>query len=154
MSLLMRDSRSPEKWYGDFPVTNRYTFGLAGEKFYRSLKDDGKIMGTYCPNCDHTYVPAAIFCERCFAELCDWVDVGIIGELHTFTLLYVNLDGSIKNEPQVIGFVKMGDGGLIHLIGEIHPEEIQIGMQLRAKLKPKKDRVGAISDIEYFYPVK
>jgi uncharacterized OB-fold protein len=152
MSLMNRDSLAPEKWFGDLPVTNRYTLGLAGEIFYRAIKDQAKIMGTYCPKCNHTYVPPSIFCERCFAELNEWVDVGIIGELHTFTLLYENLDGSRLEKPQIVGFIKLGDGGIIHYLGEISPDDIYIGMPLKAKFKPQKDRVGAITDIEYFFP--
>ncbi len=152
MSLFIRDSHTPEKWFGDLPVTNRYTYGLAGEKFYRAIKDQEQILGTYCPKCARTYVPPSIFCERCFSELNEWVDVGIIGELHTFTLLYENMDGSFKEKPQAIGLIKIGDGGLIHQLGEIHPDEIYIGMRVKAKFKPQKDRIGAITDIEYFYP--
>ena len=33
-------------------------------------------MGSYCPDCDHTYVPATVFCERCLGELTDWRDIG------------------------------------------------------------------------------
>lgn len=154
MSLLLRDNQAPEKWFDEFPVTNRYTYGIAGEKFYRAIKESGQLLGTHCPNCRLTYVPATIFCQRCFSELVNWIDVGTTGELHTFTLLYKNLDGSINNAPIAIGFIKIADGGLIHLIGEIKPEEISIGIQLQAKFRPKKDRIGAITDIQYFRPIK
>lgn len=152
MSLLYRDADAPKKWLGELPVTNRYTYGLAGEKFYRAIKDHAQILGTHCPRCNITYVPPSIYCERCFSELTDWVDVGTIGELHTFTLLYENMDGSSKEKPQAIGLIKFGNGGLVHLLGEISPEEIYIGMLLKAKFKSQKDRVGAITDIQYFYP--
>jgi uncharacterized protein len=153
MSLLTRESHTPEKWFGNLPVTNRYSFGLAGEKFYRAIKDHSQILGAFCPKCNRTYIPPSIFCERCFEELTEWVDVGVIGELHTFTLLYENMEGSPQEKPQVIGFIKLGDGGLIHYLGEINPEDIHIGMLVKAKFKPQKDRIGAITDIEYFFPV-
>ncbi len=152
MSLTFRESHAPEKWFGNLPVTNRYSFGLAGEKFYRAIKDNGQILGSFCPKCKRTYVPPSIFCERCFMELTEWIDVGIIGELHTFTLLYENIEGAYQDKPQIIGFIKLGDGGLIHYLGEISPEDIYIGMPLKAKFKSHKDRVGAITDIEYFFP--
>ena len=38
-------------WHGDLPVTSRYTFGLAGERFYRAIKDEGKLFGTKCESC-------------------------------------------------------------------------------------------------------
>src|SRR3990172_6278368 len=99
MSLLERNSQAPDTWNDTLPVTNRYTYGLAGERFFRALKEDGRIYGTHCPSCDLTYVPARVFCERCLGELTEWIDVGLVGELHTYTLLYVNYDGSRLDIP-------------------------------------------------------
>ena len=139
-------------WLGDLPVTNRYTYGLAGEKFFRALKDEGKILGTYCPHCDHTYVPAAAFCERCLGKLDDWLDVGIIGDVVTYTVLNVALDGSPLEKPEIIAFIRFGDGGLIHHLGKIELEQVEIGLMVEAVLKPASKRTGSILDIMYFKP--
>jgi uncharacterized OB-fold protein len=154
MALLNRDPKSPVVWNGELPITNRYTYGLAGEKFFRTLKDEGRILGTHCPHCDQTYVPAAIFCERCLARLDDWVDVGTSGEVNTFTILYVNINGSPLKKPEIIAFVRFGDGGLIHRLGEINPDQIEIGMMVQAVFKPSSKRIGSILDIDHFKPVK
>ena len=90
MSLLKSDPNAPQAWEGDLPVTSRYTYGLAGERFFRAIKDEGRILGSYCPKCDITYVPGRVFCERCLGELDEWVDAGTLGEVHTYTLLYVD----------------------------------------------------------------
>jgi uncharacterized OB-fold protein len=153
MTLLHRDPNAPAAWKGELPVTNRYTYGLAGEKFFRTLKDEGRILGTHCPNCDVTYVPGAVFCERCLGKLDEWLDVGLQGEVITFTYLHVNFDGSPRTEPEVIAFVRFGDGGIIHRLGGVDPEDIKIGMTVQAVLKPAPDRTGSILDIEYFKPV-
>ena len=154
MTLLERDPQAPGAWYGNLPVTSRYTFGLAGERFFRALKDEGKILGSHCPNCDRLYVPAAVFCERCLGELDEWVDLGTVGTLHTFTQLYVNYDGSHREEPEIVGLIAFGDGGLIHRIGEADPESLAFGMRLEAVLEPKEKRKGSILDIKYFRPAK
>jgi uncharacterized protein len=153
MALLNRDPKSPAAWNGELPVTNRYTYGLAGEKFFRSLKDEGRIFGTHCPHCEQTYVPAAIFCERCLAKLDDWVDVGTSGEVNTFTILYVNLKGSPLEKPEIIAFIRFGDGGLIHRLEEINPDQVEIGMKVQAVFKPPSERIGSILDIDHFKPV-
>ncbi|MGW8249281.1 MAG: Zn-ribbon domain-containing OB-fold protein [Anaerolineales bacterium] len=153
MSLLNRKPNSPEAWYGELPVTSRYTYGLAGERFFRALKEEGRIMGTHCPTCDFTYVPGRIFCERCMSELDNWVDVGTQGEVHTFTLLYKDYDGSQLDEPRLVAMVRIADGGLLHLLGEVERDEIFIGMPVEAVLKPQTKRQGSIEDIEYFRPV-
>jgi uncharacterized OB-fold protein len=151
MTLLERDKNAPAAWRGNLPVTSRYTYGLAGEKFFRALKDEGKIMGTVCNNCGRTYVPAAAFCERCLSELTEWVDVGLVGELHTFTLLFVDYDGNPLEEPELVGFVKFGDGGIVHKL-DADPDTLEIGMKMEAVLKPKAKRTGSILDIECFKP--
>jgi uncharacterized OB-fold protein len=153
MTLIEKNPDAPGAWLGDLPVTNRYTFGIAGERFFRAIKDEAKIMGTYCPHCDHTYVPATSFCERCLRELTDWVDVGLKGEIYTFTLLYENIDGSLKDTPDVIAYVKLGDGGLIHKLGNIDPDRVSIGTEVAAKFKSPEERQGSIEDILYFEPV-
>jgi len=153
MTLLERDKNAPQAWHGSLPVPSRYTYGLAGERFFRALKDDGAIMGSHCPNCDHTYVPATVFCERCLDELTDWNDMGLEGELHTFTLMFVGYDGEPLERPEVVGFVSFGDGGLVHRI-DADPDELFIGMPMQAVLKAKAKREGSILDIEGFKPVE
>lgn len=151
MTLLERDKNAPSAWHGSLPVPSRYTYGLAGERFFRALKDEGAILGSYCPECDHTYVPATVFCERCLGELSDWKDMGLEGELHTYTVMFVGYDGEPLKQPEVVGFVAIGDGGLVHRI-DADPEDLFIGMPMKALLKPKSKREGSILDIEGFKP--
>jgi uncharacterized OB-fold protein len=152
MTLLERNPKAPGAWLGNLPVTSRYSFGLAGEKFFRAIKDQGRILGSRCQECDRTYVPGTIFCERCLGELDEWVDVGTTGEVHTFTLLFENYDGSPRQEPEIVVFVSFGDGGIIHRLGEVEPQDVTIGMQVEAVFKPQSERTGSILDIEYFKP--
>ena len=153
MSLLEKHPQAPATWQGDLPITNRYTLGIAGERFFRAIKDEGRIYGSYCDECDITYVPAVTYCERCLSELTDWVDIGTTGEVHTYTLLYVNYDGTPRHDPEIIVFVRMGDGGIVHRLGELDPQEVEIGMLVEAVFKPAKQRHGSILDIDYFRPI-
>lgn len=152
MTLLERDPNAPPVWKGAVPVINRYTYGLAGERFFRAIKEQGTILGTYCNHCMHTYVPAATFCERCLNELVDWIDVGTIGEIVTYTLLSIQYDGSPQTSPDLVAFIQLGDGGLIHHLGEVNSEDVFIGMQVQAVFKPLPERQGSILDIVYFKP--
>jgi uncharacterized OB-fold protein len=150
MTLLKRDPNAPTSWHDEMPVTNRYTYGLAGERFFKTIKDEGRIFGTHCSNCDRIYVPAAAFCERCMSQLDEWVDVGIFGEVVTFTLLYVDYDGSPRDEPETVAFIRMGDGGLIHRLADIDPADVFIGMKVEAVFKSETEREGSILDIAHF----
>jgi hypothetical protein len=148
----MSDPETRTAYFGNLPVSNRYTYGLAGERFFREIKDSGRILGTRCNSCNRTYVPAAIFCERCLHEITDWIDMGTQGELVTFTVLHVNLDGSPREKPLTVGFIRFGDGGLIHYLDEIEPDQVKIGMIFEAVFKPQAERQGSILDISYFRP--
>jgi hypothetical protein len=150
MTLLKRDPSAPKKWQGEMPIENRYTFGIAGERFFRTIQEEGRILGTHCSNCDHTYVPASAFCERCLDQLDEWVDVGTTGEVITFTHLYVNIDGSHRAEPETIAFIKLGDGGLIHRLLIDDLSTLSIGMRAEVVFKSAAEREGSILDIDHF----
>ena len=152
MTLLKRDLGAPQAWQGELPVTSRYTYGLAGERFFRAIKDEGRILGSVCPKCQITYVPARAFCERCLGELDEWVDAGAQGEVYTFTVLHVAYDGSPLETPEIVAFISLGDGGLVHRLGEVEAEDVFIGLLVEAVFKPQEERLGSITDILYFRP--
>ncbi len=154
MSWLERERGAPAVWNGQFPQRSRYTFGLAGERFFRALKEEGKILGSRCPRCEVLYVPGRAFCERCLGALEQWVDVGARGTVFTFTVLHEDLDGQRLEPPEVIALVRFGDGGLVHRLREVDPEEVSIGMDVELVLKPAKERQGSIQDIVGFRPVR
>jgi uncharacterized OB-fold protein len=143
-------------WQGDLPITSRYTAGIAGEKFFRTLKDEARFLGTRCESCDLVYVPATMFCERCFAELDEWVKVPSTGYLFTFTVLFRDLDDRPLDAPRVLAYVKLDgcDGGLVHYLGEIDYKELYIGMEVEAVFADAADRQGSILDVKYFRPVE
>jgi uncharacterized OB-fold protein len=141
---------------GDLPFRSVYTAGIAGEHFLRALKDQGKILGTRCTQCDVSYVPGRLYCERCFAHLDDdaWFDAGTHGSVHTFTIMHIDLDETALPAPRIIAFIEIDgtDGGLVHNLDQVDPEEIFIGMPVQAVLKPAPDRTGSITDISHFEP--
>lgn len=139
-----------------FPVTNRYTAGVAGQKFLEELKDNDKIYGTRCNKCEVTFVPAKMFCERCFArmEKENWVDVGTRGTLYSYTVAYQEKDGSPKETPSLIGAIKIADGMMYHWLKECSEDDLEIGMEMEVVFKPKGERRGSLVDIDYYKPVK
>ncbi len=157
MALKERVERltQTKAWYGELPVESLYTAGIAGERFFRTLKDNGEFSGTKCKCCGIVYVPGRIFCERCFAPLEEWLTVASYGTLESWTVVYVGLDGSRLAEPIIVGLIRL-DGAstvLVHRLGEVTPDTLSIGMKFTAVLKPKTKREGAITDILYFKPV-
>jgi len=133
-----------------------YTVGRAGDKFFKELKN-GKIFGAKCEACNTTYVPAKIFCEKCFARLEDkYLNVGTKGIVYTFTECYETYEGIRKDKPSVVAVIQIDgtQGFLVHWLGEVDFEKVSIGMPVVAIFKAKKDRKGSILDIKYFKPIK
>ena len=157
MSLLEKVAKTtePRTWLGDIPITSRYTVGIAGERFFREIKDHGRFLGSRCAACGLIYVPPTMFCERCFAELDDWVEVASTGTVFTYTVLHLDLYEQPLAEPDILAYVKLdgSDGGLVHRLGEVGPDQVDIGMRVEAVWKPSAEREGSILDIEYFRPV-
>lgn len=144
-------------WLGHMEVDHyHYTAGLAGERFFKALRDEGKLLGARCQKCRITYIPPRIYCERCFAELDEYVDVGLRGRVRSFTLARIDRAGRPLEPPEIRALISFGDDttDLLHLLGEVEPEELCIGMEVEAVLKPKREREGKITDILYFRPVK
>jgi uncharacterized OB-fold protein len=156
ISEKITNTTKPTYWEGEIPVDYVYTYGLAGEAFFRAVKDKGTFLGTRCAACDVTYVPPKIYCDRCFAKLEKYIDVGRIGFVESFTVSFKNMDGSDKPTPRILAMIRIDgtDGGLIHYLEGIPPEEIALGMAVKAVFKPKGKRQGSIEDIVGFGPVK
>lgn len=144
-------------WTGEIPLEYVYTYGRAGEAYFKNLKNRGTFLGARCERCDITYVPPRTYCEKCFARLEDhYIQIGTTGTVYTYTVLHKNLDGSRKEEPVIMAMVRLDgtDGGMVHCLGEVEPSQVHIGMKVKAVIMPKKERVGEINDIKYFKPTK
>jgi uncharacterized protein len=140
-------------WPGEIPLTSLYTAGTGGQIFFRALKTQGKLIGTRCHPCEQIYLPARSFCERCFAELKEQVEVKRTGRLVSYTVCYVDHDGARLRHPVALGLVQL-DGAttffLHYLLGVNDPREVQIGCRVETIIKTKAKRVGSILDIEGF----
>ena len=53
--------------------------------------------------------------------------------------------------PAVIS-IDGSDGGFLHKLGEVAPEDVRIGMAVEAVWRPGAERTGSILDIAYFRP--
>jgi acetyl-CoA C-acetyltransferase len=146
---------APTKVEGGFPVRHRYTAGVAGKAFFEALRDRGVFLGSRCETCQITYVPARMFCERCFGELSAGVEVGSSGVLESFSVGYVGVDGSPLDQPITLGLVRLdgADTVLMHLLtGFEEAEPVEIGQRVEAVLRPRAERTGSILDLEGFRP--
>jgi uncharacterized OB-fold protein len=148
------DPRKITHWPGHMETDYIYTLGIAGEKFFNEIKENGRILGAKCKSCGVVFVPPRLYCEKCFDKLTEWVNVGTKGTVHTFTFAHVDVNGTRLKEPIIYAFIKFegAAGGLLHKLGEIEPSEVEIGLPVEAVLKTQAERTANINDIKYFKP--
>ena len=138
----------PRVVQGELPVRFRYTPGVGNTAFFEALRDRGVLLGSRCTACGVTYLPARIFCERCFAALQADTECGPGGVLESFTVGHIGIDDDPMDEPLTIGLAKLdgADTVLMHfLIGD---GPFEIGMRVEAVMRA--DRAASILDIEGF----
>jgi len=97
------DARSFRHWPGNVEADYIYTSGIAGERFFRELRDHGRLMGTRCSECGTQWVPPKLFCEECFKEVHDWVELPREGRVGAACIVGVALDGSRLSAPEAWG---------------------------------------------------
>jgi uncharacterized OB-fold protein len=109
-------------------------------------------MAAHCSDCDYTYLPPRLYCERCFAELIDWIEIPPEGIVYAFTVMHMDLEEQPLEEPEIIAFVRFAgiDGGLIFRMGEAEPEEMYLGMPVQVVFE--EEREGSWQDIAYLKP--
>jgi uncharacterized protein len=135
---------------GDLPVSFRYTPGVANTAFLEALRDRGVLLGSRCHACEVTYLPARMFCERCFAELSAETECGPGGVLESFTVGHTGIDGEPLEGTVTLGLVRVdgADTVLVHRL--IDMDAPSIGARVAARLRA--ERAGSILDIEGFAP--
>jgi uncharacterized OB-fold protein len=143
-------------WPGDMPVEHRYMPGVAGEVFFTALRDRGVLLGSRCESCSYTYVPARLFCERCFAELSADTEVGPQGTLVSFTIGFVGIEGEPLNETETFGLVRLdgADAVLLHRMLDVGDEPLEIGERVETVIRNPNGREGSILDIEGFRAIE
>ena len=127
--------------------------GVAVGRFLDGLRA-GKILGRECRRCERVLVPPRMFCERCFRETDAWIEVEHTGTVQTYSICHVSWDMQPLDPPEIPAVVAVdgSDGGFLHMLGEVEPDEVRIGMEVEAVWKPVGERIGSILDIAHFRP--
>jgi uncharacterized OB-fold protein len=158
--VYLRESDFQEKkiLYSEWTPNAQYAWdaGVAIGRYLAELKA-GRLIGVRCSICHRTVIPPRNFCEWCFRPMDDWVPLADTGTVNTFSLCYVTWDMRSLSEPEMPAVIDI-DGthppvGIMHLLGEIEPAQVQIGMKVQAVWKPAEERTGSILDIRYFKPI-
>lgn len=140
----------------DYPeIKYSWATGVAITKFLAGLKK-GKVLGSYCDDCDRTVCPPRMFCEECFNPMNKYVKLPDTGVINTFSLAYINTDASRRDDPELpivvdIDGTSISPSGFLHLLDEdTDLDKIRVGAKVKAVWKEPEERIGDITDIKYF----
>ena len=129
--------------------------GVAISKFLGGLKE-GRICGSKCEKCGRIVVPPRIFCEYCFRRSDSYLTLPDTGIINTYSVSHISTDTTRLKTPIIPAVIEI-DGtdkaGFLHILGEIEPNTIRIGMKVKAVWKHVSERTGSIMDIHYFRPI-
>ena len=140
----------------DMKARYAWDAGIAIGHYLTSLKN-GIIFGVHCRACRRTVVPPRVVCEQCFHPMADWVELKDTGRVNTFSLSHLTWDAQRIEKPIIPAVIEIHGAspgvGILHVLGEVEPAAVKIGMRVQAVWLPPSKRRGAITDIRYFKPV-
>lgn len=137
-----------------------YAVGRHGSKFMSALRDEARLFGTRCSNCERVLVPPRPVCGICSARTDEWVEVGPTGTVTGFTVVEIPfidpMTGVQRPVPYGFAFVRLtgADTNLYHFLEENRHDRISVGMKVEAVFKPDNEREGKLSDIINFRTVE
>jgi uncharacterized OB-fold protein len=137
------------------PVRLHYEHTASPEesRFLRGLAD-GRLLAQRCPVCGKVYIPPRGACPTDGVPTTDEVELPDRGIVTTFCVVNVDYPGQRVAAPYVAAAVLL-DGADIpfqHLILGCDPDEVRMGMRVRAEWKPREEWGTTLENIDHFRP--
>ncbi|MBC8275668.1 MAG: Zn-ribbon domain-containing OB-fold protein [Chloroflexi bacterium] len=140
----------------EIPMELKWRFGTGHyfSRFIQALREEKKILGVKCPQCQKVYLPPRPICGNCYREMTEWVQVKDTGVIQGYTVYYHPIIDPVTCEPRPVPFgmalIKLdgADSDVNHYLSETDLTKLHIGMRVRAVWRPI--RRGFISDISHF----
>lgn len=155
MAIVTEKLEDRDVWiyHGQIYIPNTFSAGAVGSRFLIELRDKKRITGMRCPACNRVYVPARSICKDCYGQLDEWVEISDKGTVLTYATDYETKSIQPTGTPIIYGIIQLdgADTGFVHMLGEVDPEQLRVGMRVQAVFQ--KEREGSILDIKYFKPL-
>jgi uncharacterized OB-fold protein len=137
------------------PVRLHYEHTASPEesRFLRGLAE-GRLLAQRCPVCGKVYIPPRGACPTDGVPTTDEVELPDRGIVTTFCVVNVDYPGQRVSAPYVAAAVLL-DGADIpfqHLILGCDPDEVRMGMRVRAEWKPREEWGTTLENIDHFRP--
>jgi uncharacterized OB-fold protein len=115
---------------------------------------EGRLQGQRCPSCRKVYVPPRGACPTCGVPTNEDVPLPGTGTVTTFCVVNVPFAGQHVKPPYVAASVLI-DGADIafqHLVLGCAPDEVRMGMRVRAVWKPRDQWTTSMENVAHFEP--
>jgi len=138
---------------GKLALPYQYFAGRTGSRFLVKLRDEKKIMGLRCDQCQKVYVPPRSTCERCLADISgQWVELADTGTVTGFTVIRYEEPHQPVPPPYILALIKLdgADTPLTHIVQGLPVEQMKTGLRVRAVFAEKT--TSTIMDLDHFRP--
>jgi uncharacterized OB-fold protein len=121
----------------------KLTTGRAMGTFLAELAQR-RIVGSRCPQCAITVVPAHDFCGRCGSPMTDFLELPAGGTLSGFTETHAGLLGLVRLDGT--------DTDFVHRLLDVTFGELRVGQRVSARWAAEP--TGTVLDLEGFEPAR
>lgn len=131
----------------------QHTASLPESTFLRAL-EQGKLLGARTGESGKVYFPPKEADPATGLELDNYVELPDRGTVTTFAIINIPFPGQRIKPPYVAAYVLLdgADIPFLHLVTEIDPADVRMGMRVEAVWKPREDWGLGIDNIDYFRP--
>jgi hypothetical protein len=126
-------------------------------RFWREIPPRYSLIGTRCKECGKIYFPPRDVCPKCRREsigkMEDYKLKGI-GKIISYTVIHIPATEFVGQQPYPMAIIELDEGPrLTAQIVDIEPENIEIGLKVRAVFRKIKED-GSKGVIYYGYKFK
>jgi uncharacterized OB-fold protein len=148
------DDREPVKvQMAPSSIEIQHTASLPESAFLRGL-EEGKLLGARTGNDGKVYFPPKEADPATGLELDNFLELPDKGTVTTFAIINIPFPGQRIKPPYVAAYVLLdgADIPFLHLVTEIDPADVRMGMRVQAVWKPREEWGLGIDNINHFRP--
>ena len=131
----------------------QHTASLPESTFLRGL-EEGKLLGARTGKGGKVYFPAREADPATGQQLDEFIELPDRGTVTTFAVINIPFAGQRIKPPYVAAYILLdgADIPFLHLVVEIDPADVRMGMRVQAVWKPREEWGLGIDNIDYFKP--
>ncbi len=145
--------RQPAKtFYSKISSPFTWSVGETVGTFFTEMRDNGRLLGKKCPSCGKVFCPPQDYCEYCFDNMTEWVELPATGVIRAWTRMEHYFPGMPCDLPFAYALIQIdgADTNLVHVLRFTNFDGLAVGSRVEAVWKEPEEREGNIFDIAYF----